>query len=97
MKWWKYKGGMVAFIGLVLTGAFSLFEMRYAIAQQALQMKVLERELMGLQDIDQRLDVCLARWWHQQQALQGGASSRQILWMAPQDGLLPSVSLTYHR
>lgn len=97
MKGWKYKSGIVTFFCLVITGAFSLFEIRYAIAQQALQMKVLERELMGLQDIDRRLDVCLVRWWHQQQALQGGISSRQMLWITPQEGLLQTTSLAYHR
>lgn len=93
----KYKYGIVAFFCLVATGAFSLFGMRYAASKQALQIKNLERELQKLRTFDRRMDLCLARWQHQQRTLYAKHSARRMLWINNDNRLPMKISLAYNR
>ena len=97
MKLLKYKYGIVAFFCLATTGAFSLFGMRYVAFNQALQIKNLERELQKLRTFEQRMDLCLARWQHQQRIFYTKHSARRMLWINNDNRLPMKISLAYNR
>lgn len=81
MKLLKNKCFFTFLFSLMLTGAFSLLWMRQQVYIQASQNKALEKELAMLVELDQRVDLCIARLNSKNTVKQ---QSHQIIWISAQ-------------